>query len=144
MILKLLPAGQLPDESLEYVIICAREEGEWLFVRHRERESWEIPAGHIEPGETAGEASVRELFEETGALNYTIRPVFDYCLSGRAVNGCGRVFLAAILQRGPLPPSEIAEVIRASAPPQNLTYPEVQPWILKKVRSCMEQQEFLP
>ena len=40
--------------------------------------TWEIPGGHIEPGESPEEAARRELFEETGAAEFTIRPIFDY------------------------------------------------------------------
>ena len=41
------------------------EGGRVLFVEHPER-GWEIPGGHLEPGETPGEAMLRELKEETG------------------------------------------------------------------------------
>ena len=39
--------------------------GSVLFVDHPER-GWEIPGGHLEPGELPEEALHRELFEETG------------------------------------------------------------------------------
>ncbi|MEV0386254.1 NUDIX domain-containing protein [Nonomuraea sp. NPDC050643] len=32
----------------------------------REGRGWDIPGGHLEPGETATDAAVRELYEETG------------------------------------------------------------------------------
>ena len=41
------------------------EGGRVLFVEHPER-GWEIPGGHLEPGETPGQAMLRELKEETG------------------------------------------------------------------------------
>ncbi|NBE97546.1 NUDIX domain-containing protein [Nonomuraea sp. KC401] len=31
-----------------------------------DRRGWDIPGGHLEPGETAVDAAVRELYEETG------------------------------------------------------------------------------
>lgn len=39
--------------------------GKVLFVEHPQR-GWEIPGGHIEPGESPDEAMLRELHEETG------------------------------------------------------------------------------
>lgn len=41
------------------------EGGRVLFVEHPER-GWEIPGGHIEPGEAPDDAMLRELLEETG------------------------------------------------------------------------------
>jgi len=41
------------------------EGGKVLFVEHPQR-GWEIPGGHIEPGESPDEAMLRELHEETG------------------------------------------------------------------------------
>ncbi len=44
-------------------------EGKVLLVRRRVKEgslSWQFPGGEIEPGESAGEAAVREVGEETG------------------------------------------------------------------------------
>ena len=37
-----------------------------LMVFNRFRQAWELPGGMIDPGESAGEAAVRELFEESG------------------------------------------------------------------------------
>ena len=50
----LLQAGSIPPADLTYVVIGARENDKWIFVRHRERQSWELPAGHIEKNEEAG------------------------------------------------------------------------------------------
>ena len=46
-------------------------DGKVLLVRRRVKEgtlSWQFPGGQIEHGETAGEAAVREVREETGLL----------------------------------------------------------------------------
>ncbi|MFE6935419.1 NUDIX domain-containing protein [Streptomyces sp. NPDC057699] len=39
-----------------------------LMVHDRYRASWELPGGGIEPGESARETAVRELFEESGQV----------------------------------------------------------------------------
>lgn len=36
---------------------------------------WEVPAGHIEGDETPAETAARELFEETGLVARTLRPM---------------------------------------------------------------------
>jgi 8-oxo-dGTP diphosphatase len=46
-------------------------EGKVLLVRRRVKEgslSWQVPGGEIEPGESAGQAAVREVREETGLI----------------------------------------------------------------------------
>ncbi len=56
-----------PDYVLTYVVMCAMYKSKWIFVRHKDRETWEVPGGHIEIGETPDEAACRELYEEAGA-----------------------------------------------------------------------------
>lgn len=38
----------------------------FLMVWHKERMGWEMPGGHVEPGETSEEAVKREFMEESG------------------------------------------------------------------------------
>ena len=51
---------------LKYVVIVLRDGDQVLWARHRRRSAWEIPGGHLEPGETPRQAAERELWEETG------------------------------------------------------------------------------
>jgi 8-oxo-dGTP pyrophosphatase MutT (NUDIX family) len=50
-----------------------------LLVHHRKLEKWLQPGGHIEAGETALQAAMREAFEETGvpAIPYAPGQIFD-------------------------------------------------------------------
>jgi 8-oxo-dGTP diphosphatase len=41
--------------------------GDRLLVTHLKKRGWDIPGGRIEPGETPGQAAVRETWEETFA-----------------------------------------------------------------------------
>ena len=60
------------DALLKYAVIIAKHQGKWVFCRHRERDTLEIPGGHREPGETILETARRELAEETGASVFTL------------------------------------------------------------------------
>lgn len=34
------------DKPLKYAVICARYNGKWVFCKHKERDTYEIPGGH--------------------------------------------------------------------------------------------------
>jgi len=123
---RILEPGSVPVEKLTYVVIAAREEGRWVFVRHRDRMSWEMPAGHIEPGENPDQAARRELYEETGALRSRIRHLADYQVSRARVTGFGRLYMAEIEEREAGLKYETAELLLCEDLPGNLTYPDVQ------------------
>ena len=111
--------------TYKYVVVLSRYQGKYLLSRHKERMTWETQGGHIEPGETPLQAAKRELFEESGAVRYQIKPVFDYRAGDDDGEANGMVFAAEIEELGPLPQSEMAEVKAWEQLPQNLTYPNL-------------------
>ena len=44
--------GEIEDSLLRFAVIAARYRDKWVFCRHKERTTWEIPGGHREPGES--------------------------------------------------------------------------------------------
>lgn len=133
MISKAYPLGQFDD--CRYVVVLSSYEGKILLSRHRCRNTWETQGGHIEPGETPMEAAKRELYEESGARKYDIRPLCDYRawdeLSGKGANG--RVYAARIDELGRIPDSEMAETRLFEALPENLTYPAITPVLFARL-----------
>jgi len=115
----------------KYVVIFAKYNGKWIICKHRDRDTWETSGGHIEPGESPTDAAVRELKEETGALDFNIIPVCDYWAGKEipedvyASSANGQVFFANVRTMGELPESEMECVDFFDTYPDNLTYPEI-------------------
>jgi 8-oxo-dGTP diphosphatase len=91
----LITTPEVPS-PVTYVVIAARYDGGWLFVRHRKRGGYELPAGHPDRGEDSVEAAVRELMEETGALDFTLEPLTYYYVDTGSGKKFGRLFLASV------------------------------------------------
>ena len=118
------------DKSLyTRVVAVCRYNGKWVYVRQKGKTSWEIPGGHIEEGETWQEAIKRELYEETGAVEFDIEPICVYSISKYAL-----LCFAEIKRFENLPNSEIEEVGFFETEPTNLTYPDTHTKMLKKVK----------
>ncbi len=126
--------GEVADENLRFAVIVAKHQGQLVLVRHRLRQTWEVPGGHREPDEPIEQTAHRELQEETGAKVFALRAVCEYSvLRDGGVPSYGRLFLADVAERGQLPESEIAEIARFDKLPSNLTYPEIQPHLVQRV-----------
>ena len=120
------------DYRLEFAVICATVDGQAVWCRHRDRETWELPGGHIESGETARKAAKRELREETGATQFSLNPICAYSVERDGAETFGALFSAEISAFGSLK-HEIAEIAVSADPPGEWTYPEIQPLLLKRV-----------
>ncbi len=128
-----LEIGQVEDSAFKFAVISARMKGKWIFVKHRERDTWEIPGGHRESGEHLDETARRELYEETGAQVFDIKPVCDYGVTHDNEISYGRLYMAEIQTLGDLPEMEIGEVALFDKIPEQLTYPAIQPHLYHKI-----------
>lgn len=130
------------DDLLRFAVIAARYQGQWVFCKHRQRNTYEIAGGHREAGEKIAVTAKRELYEETGAKDFEIRPVCVYSVTGKnRVNESGgetygMLYFAQITRFEKLPQSEIEKVVLLKELPQNWTYPEIQPKLIEKVRTA--------
>ena len=51
------------DSLLKFAVIISQSNGKWVFCKHKERDTYEVPGGHREAGENILETAKRELQE---------------------------------------------------------------------------------
>lgn len=123
----------------KYVVIIGKYRGNWILCKHKKRDTWETAGGHIEAGETPMDAAKRELFEETGAVSFDIKPVFDYWAADETSEANGMVFYAEISELGNLPESEMERIGCFETLPSNLTYKDITPKLFEYLSNNFRQ-----
>lgn len=141
MKIEFFPISPDRNQQLTYVIVLSRYQNQWILVRHTERSTWEIPAGHIEIGEHPDQTARRELWEETGACDFRLQALFDYTVNRNNERKSGRVYFAEIEKLEQLPAYEIAEINFFHQLPEALTYPEIQPAIFHKADQILSPNQ---
>ena len=112
------------DALFQFAVIITRTEGNYVFCKHRQRETLEVPGGHREPGEAILDTAKRELYEESGITDCKLIPLWDYEQKwGDGVGrNNGRVYFAEVHALGELPESEMSRVELFESVPENYTY----------------------
>lgn len=128
------------DSLLEFVVIVAKSDGKWVFCKHKDRDTYECPGGHRENDEEIRTTAERELYEETGAVEYSLEQICAYSVSdqetvdGKRDETYGMLFYADITRFDQLPDYEIEKVELFDQLPECWTYPKIQPVLLDRVR----------
>ena len=132
---------QVDDGLLKFAVVISKTDGKWVFCKHKERDTYEVPGGHREMGETVLETAKRELREETGAIDFQICPVCVYSVKGKTrVNeniddeSFGMLFVADIFSFEKELHSEIEKIIITDHLVDNWTYPLIQPKLLEEAK----------
>lgn len=126
------------DELLKFAVIISQSNGKWVFCKHKERDTYEVPGGHRETGENILETAKRELQEETGAIKFEIKPICVYSVTGKTrVNDTGEetfglLCFAEITEFAKELHSEMEKVVLMDELPENWTYPLIQPKLVEK------------
>ena len=135
----------IDDALLAFAVIVSKANGKWVFCKHKERDTYEVPGGHREKGETILQTAKRELIEETGAVRFHIQPICVYSVIGKTrVNESGResygmLYYADIEEFEDELHSEIEKVVLFDELPDQWTYPEIQPLLIAEVQRRMQK-----
>lgn len=128
---------EVEDELLKFAVIISKTDGKWVFCKHKERDTYEVPGGHREEGETILETAKRELWEETGALEFDIKPICVYSVKGKTKENdesFGMLFVADIISFEKELHNEIEKIIITDKLVENWTYPKIQPKLLEEAK----------
>ena len=132
---------QVDDGLLKFAVVISKTDGKWVFCKHKERDTYEVPGGHREMGETILETAKRELREETGAIDFQICPVCVYSVNGKTRfneniddESFGMLFVADIFSFEKELHSEIEKIVVMDTFPEKWTYPQIQPKLLEEAK----------
>lgn len=124
------------DSLLKFAVIVSKHNGKWVFCKHKQRETLEVPGGHREMGEKIGETAKRELYEETGAVDFTIKPICVYSVisdDNDAEETFGMLYFADINAFESKLHSEIERIYLLDDLPSQWTYPLIQPKLIDEI-----------
>ena len=130
--------NKVADELLKFAVIISKHDGKWVFCKHKERDTYEVPGGHREDGESILNTAKRELNEETGALDFSLDPVCVYSVTGKnRVNETGEetygmLYFADIFSFDSTLNSEMESVKLFDELPTEWTYPLIQPLLIEE------------
>lgn len=133
----------IEDNKLLFAVIMTKYNGQWIYARHKDRNTWEIPGGHREENENINDTASRELFEETGAIKFRLTPICTYSVeSGESIGyteSFGQLFYSEVEALDDKLHFEISEIKLFDDIPDNLTYPLIQPFLHRKVLEYLKQ-----
>jgi 8-oxo-dGTP diphosphatase len=130
--INLIELCNMDDKEFLCAVIAARYQGKWIFVRGKEKETWELPGGTHESNESIIETAKRELYEETGAIEFNIVPMCISFVDTGSRRSYGMVYYSEICELGELPNYEIDEVKLFDNLPEKLTYPWIHNVLFQK------------
>ena len=131
----------IDDKLLKFAVIISKTNGKWIFCKHRERDTYEVPGGHREEGENILSTAKKVLMEETGATDFSIKPICIYSVKGKTRvsesidnETFGMLFFADVFSFEKIQ-SEIEEILITDNLVENWTYPLIQPRLIAEAKT---------
>ncbi|MGM8216526.1 RNA deprotection pyrophosphohydrolase [Bacillaceae bacterium W0354] len=92
---KLVIGNEAFSKQPKHVWVITKYSGQWLLTKHKDR-GIEFPGGKVEDGETAEEAAIREVLEETGGIVENLYFIGQYYVDGKGGDIVKNVYFAEV------------------------------------------------
>jgi 8-oxo-dGTP diphosphatase len=126
------------DDALQFAVIVSRFQGKWVFYKHKDRNTYEMPGGHRQGGENIEETARRGLYEETGAARFRLTPVCVYGVREESGGAAfGMLYFAEIQEFFTLPDAGMERIGLFDGIPGELADPDIQPALLHRVQESL-------
>ena len=119
------------------ILWCESKKRVLLIKRIKNNDVYYVVAGGgVNEGESFEAAAKRELYEETGAIDFAIKPVCIYSVvrEEEGTETFGKLYFAEVTEFEGKLHSEIEKIILTDELVDNWTYPLIQPKLLEEAR----------
>lgn len=137
------------DKHPKHVWVICRLNNKWLLTKHKSR-GIEFPGGKVERGETASEAAVREVKEETGGEVSQLLYLGQYKVEGKEETVVKNIYFAQISSlanqhtyyetEGPVMIDQLPGNIRSNESYSFMMKDDVLPLSLVKIEQLMNKE----
>ena len=117
----------------EFAVILTKMNNKWLLCKQKQKDYYEFPGGKKEKNESIQNTAKRELYEETGAINFELKQISLYSMEEDGKIKYGMLFFAEVYDVEKLPNYEMEKIFLFEKLPSNLRYPEIYKELLKMV-----------
>jgi|GEM_PF-243476 len=131
---------KIEDEKLAFAVMVTKSQEQYVFCKHRERDTLEVPGGRREPFEDILTTAKRELYEETGAVHFDLEEVGVYSVlrknpfTKEENKSYGMLYMAEVYEFEEELHNEIEKIILTDTMPDKWTYPDIQPKLFEYIR----------